>query len=708
MTSTLSLLSVAVFAVSLLACRSVALNAPGGVKLPSLLSRQARSDLVEFDPKDLPTTVESFKLKSGSTFTRCFPSIDVDLDELPRDGGALSDGLLIFDGETCKLGKDLKLTSLDGEKEFEDDPFYSLYGENVEGELGIYSTGADSAVSECVDKNGDGFDFDALALVAGTGQESSEPLTDLADGKLTIAFHVPCVLKAPEEKSSCICAYESEKLISTSLSPSKVAGAGVTTSPPTTTEVAEDEKENSDGEKDTSDASGSVESQTNSGNGGLSTGAKVGISIAIVGLIAAAVLVVCFLIVLPWRRAKGKFAAGSASGKGGGTSDAAQAEPYFGAGGGPVHGRDIDIDTEGDIEAPRFDIEGGPDDLGAGGFEDAARRDIAAAPSDAAGGIGDPAVSGSRAVENIAGAGTAGGAAAVAAVAGAGAAGAAGVASGVAAAGAVTRGDDDVEREVEPTSVRTTISSPVRVVYDASTAAVSNVEALRLSGVEQSSMQDIDAAREDFPVHLSIALDTSALGCSADHEGGDNRMKYATAVAKLLTRTSSKTGSAQSSLVCFSGDDAIIAPALASVRITPLVPKLADAISSISPPHGAALDRATPRGAMRAVNTCIGLLRETETSDQVTRRVLVLTGSNMSDGEMQEMRAAANGGKGWRTANCVLVAAIGDLVNPAAAVQLGSTVAVCNSVEHFGQPDVLQVLKELIASESPRDTKPGN
>jgi hypothetical protein len=285
--------------------------------------------------------------------------------------------------------------------------------------------------------------------------------------------------------------------------------------------------------------------------------------------------------------------------------------------------------------------------------------------------------------------------------AGAGAATGVEIAGGAAAAvGAAAVGAAAAKKARQPagpraTRVKNTIRSPNRVSCDPATTPVTDAEALR----DGASGGGVIAADGSLPIHLSVALDTSQLGCSAEHDDGDVRGQYAAAVERIL---SGMGGDVQASLVTFSGDDAAVSPAMAASRITRDPAVIAAAVATAGPPAGAAVTRASPKAAMRAVNMCIGLLRETEPGRVGAKRVFMLTGGGISDSEMQQLRSEANGGRGWKTANCVVVGAVGSVVNPPAVVQLGAVAVEADTVDMLATPDSIRVLKSLFAADDPR------
>jgi hypothetical protein len=285
--------------------------------------------------------------------------------------------------------------------------------------------------------------------------------------------------------------------------------------------------------------------------------------------------------------------------------------------------------------------------------------------------------------------------------AGAGAATGVEIAGGAAAAvGAAAVGAAAAKKAKQPagpraTRVKNTIRSPNRVSCDPATTPVTDAEALR----DGASGGGVIAADGALPIHLSVALDTSQLGCSAEHDDGDVRGQYAAAVERIL---SGMGGDVQASLVTFSGDDAAVSPAMAASRITRDPAVIAAAVATAGPPAGAAVTRASPKAAMRAVNMCIGLLRETEPGRVGAKRVFMLTGGGISDSEMQQLRSEANGGRGWKTANCVVVGAVGSVVNPPAVVQLGAVAVEADTVDMLATPDSIRVLKSLFAADDPR------
>jgi hypothetical protein len=248
------------------------------------------------------------------------------------------------------------------------------------------------------------------------------------------------------------------------------------------------------------------------------------------------------------------------------------------------------------------------------------------------------------------------------------------------------------------TRFETTVRQPHRVVFDPATQPVPDAAALRGMGGGATPI----AEDGSLPVHISIALDTSQLGCSTGHNDGDVRRTYADTVAAIFAGMGENV---YASLVFFSGDEAMLVGPKGS-RVSKGGNAVVTAIAAASPPVGALVSRASPKATMRAVNMCIGLLRETPAgAGAVAKRVLVLTAGGVTDGEMQLLRGEANGGRGWRTANCVVVAGIGQLANTAAVVQLGAVAVLAESVEELGRPEAIGLLKSLFAADDPRSVK---
>lgn len=263
----------------------------------------------------------------------------------------------------------------------------------------------------------------------------------------------------------------------------------------------------------------------------------------------------------------------------------------------------------------------------------------------------------------------------------------AGVGAGGAAVGRMLGG----EGKEEP--YKTTVREPNRVIYGPATVPISDAVTMRDGLLAAGAPIAEDGT---LPIHLAIALDTSNLGCSASHDHGDNRRAYATALSQILESMGDRS---LVSLVIFSGDDAAIAPT--GARVTRRDDVVAT-VAACAPPRGATRERAAPKAAMRAVNMCVGLLREGGEAG-IAKRALLLTGGGASGAEMRAVRAEANQGRGWDTANCMVVAAVGDLADPTAVVQLGAVAVEVDSVEELATPDAVRVLKNLFSADNPRN-----
>jgi hypothetical protein len=253
------------------------------------------------------------------------------------------------------------------------------------------------------------------------------------------------------------------------------------------------------------------------------------------------------------------------------------------------------------------------------------------------------------------------------------------------------------------------------VMYDLSCDLVEDAVALAGCTLPQyvpgtadgpGATQDVDSPEvpEGTPVHCSLAVDASLLCCNEGAAGGDNRLAFAAALGRVLMALSGPAlGNVQASVVVFAGDAAAVAPSMGTDQVTSELERVTNAIANLAPPPGVTVERAAPLGAMRAVAKCIELLVGTEDKVGVQRRVLLLTGGGVSGEEMQALRAeAGDGGEEWRTANCVIVGAIGDRVDNNAAMQLGSVAVACDSVEDFGGRRTIEVLKKLFCAQNPR------
>lgn len=307
-----------------------------------------------------------------------------------------------------------------------------------------------------------------------------------------------------------------------------------------------------------------------------------------------------------------------------------------------------------------------------------------------------------------------GGAAAAAAGAAAGAGGDAGVGAaapgGEAAVGVPTAGYEAAAAAGAAgvaTIVRAIIQRPVPCVYSPSVTprpeSTTFSEPAEAPTVENS--EDVEAPNlPDLPpMHLSIAIDTSKLGCSAEHADGDNRSAYASVIKKIQNVLVGPTlGQLQTSLVSFSGVAAGVPTAMAGEPVSEDPRVIQECISAIEPPPGADTKRASPYAAILAVNECIHLLRTTEMRFRALRRVLVLHAGGFSDAEFRTESARHRDGLGWTTSSCVVVAGVGKEFDSAAGVQLGCVALTCEEVEKLGNAEVLELLRLLIAAKNPR------
>lgn len=256
-------------------------------------------------------------------------------------------------------------------------------------------------------------------------------------------------------------------------------------------------------------------------------------------------------------------------------------------------------------------------------------------------------------------------------------------------------GAEPVLRPSQRTPVNTNMRYPHPVFYDPTTEPVSDARALR-AGAPAVGV-GVDGI---LPIHIAFAIDVSDLACSAANaEDGDTRATYAQTVAAIMQGMGPKS---LASLVFFSGDVAAVPGALIQARVTDDMAMLASEITGAQPPPEAGTTFASGKACMRAVSLCIGLLRETPEGMDVVRRVLVMSGGGVSDAQMQALRNEANAGKGWKTANCVTVAAFGRHSMPSASVQLGAVALEGRAVQELGQPDSVRLLKKLFAAENPR------
>lgn len=243
---------------------------------------------------------------------------------------------------------------------------------------------------------------------------------------------------------------------------------------------------------------------------------------------------------------------------------------------------------------------------------------------------------------------------------------------------------------------------PELVFEAAEDGSVFNREAERLDiGVEEIP--------SGTPTHLSIAVDASLMSCNANSVGGDNRDKYAAGVASVLRVLAVPAiGSVSTSIVAFAGDAAEVPEELADEPVFSDLAKVERSLKRLQPPQCARAtgmhDRASPLGAMRAVDKCIELLRTWNPTEIQQRRVLVLTGGDTPAPEMSAMRERVGGanGEAWKTANCVVVAMIGKQVDRAAGVQLGAVAVELDSIEEFGARETARVLARLFVAQNPR------
>lgn len=425
------------------------------------------------------------------------------------------------------------------------------------------------------------------------------------------------------------------------------------------------------------------ESGVGSLGSGLSVGAKAGIGL---GAIAAAGCIAAIVLVKTGAIGGGALGAAKLGGALGGAAGAGAGAGTAGAGAGTAG---AGAGAEGAVSAPTT------------AFTPAAAANPTAAAAlapAAAGAIGAAAL-------------TVGGV-----VAGPAAVGAATTAGGQTLPYAVAQGSTTASTAIAAataagaaTVVRTFIQNPVPCSYSPNVTPHPESTTFPSSNPAEAppvdNPQDIDGPNlPDLPpTHLSIAIDTSKLGCSAEHAGGDNRQAYVSVVNKLQNVLAVLgLGSMQTSIVSFSGIAADVPAAMASEPVSDDPAVIRECIANIEPPPGADTTRASPHAAILAVNHCIHLLRKTEVRFRARRRVLVLHAGGYSGAEFQSEKTRHRDGLGWTTANCVVVSGIGKEFDRAAGVQLGCVALTCEDIEKLGNAEVLSLLKSLLAAKNPR------
>jgi hypothetical protein len=146
-------------------------------------------------------------------------------------------------------------------------------------------------------------------------------------------------------------------------------------------------------------------------------------------------------------------------------------------------------------------------------------------------------------------------------------------------------------------------------------------------------------------------------------------------------------------LVSFAGDDAVEVAAGDSDTVV-------RAVTTVQPPDGEGMRRkARSASHVKAVDVCHGALRRSAHWTQGRRRILIVSASDVSDGETQTARGARPpAGHGWQppAGVGVVAAGISDGARPEALVQLGRVAVKCHSMEVLGRADAAEALAHLL------------
>lgn len=213
-----------------------------------------------------------------------------------------------------------------------------------------------------------------------------------------------------------------------------------------------------------------------------------------------------------------------------------------------------------------------------------------------------------------------------------------------------------------------------------------------------------------LPMHLVIALDTSARGCSRNGVAGDSRPSYSAAISSLLKILSiPAVGDVEVSLVTYAGDAAETTRFIDGTLGAKDLDSVSSAIKAISPPGGAAFDspRATALGSMQAVDLGLNMLLDADKNSPHRRRgrILLFNGGGVPESEMTQARQTFSGTSGrqpWVPSHCVVVAGVGPFtradgsgVDPNASSQLGCLAVMGKEVGDFGVGDHALVIKRI-------------